>query len=282
MDDYDDYDDVDDGEIEDSSFVDEGDIIEYTDEEWNLSDYVDEVQNDIIEEHSDHLDNLGFSMSSISGKTNSYSLEDYEGTFGVSEGTLAHHNMEDNSIHIIEGNKDVMMHSSTHEVFHAASYQSDVVEESNEGLVETRCSGVLEIQYHYDENGNCLSVEENGRGLNEGITEMMTVDYLDSKEEYEASMSVNAYHENVAVSRQICDVVGHDVVNEAYFGGNREGLEDAVNMYAKDDHAFVELNKDLDIIQSSREESERQAALERIDDLMTKMQANKIEMEEME
>ena len=69
---------------------------------------------------------------------------------------------------------------------------------------------------------------------------------------------------------------------EAYFNGDKEFLANEVNMYAKNDQAFQELNQQLDIINNSKIQAEREAALARIDEMMTEMQANKLEMEEIE
>lgn len=289
MDDYDDSVDMNDNDDQQESIDNDESIISISDdvnidtsqvEEWDLNSYVNEVQNDIVSHYGGHMDNLSFMMDDMSHKTFSYSEKDYTELYG--HNSLAHHELEDNSIHIINENKEVAMHSSAHELFHASAYQNHTIDSNEEGIVETYKSGVLEIHQLYDENGNKIAVEETGRGLNEGMTEMFTIGYLDGKGEYEASMSINSYQENVSIAKQLNELVGEDIMCEAYFNGDKESLANEVNMYAKNDQAFQELNQQLDIINNSKIQAEREAALARIDEMMTEMQANKLEMEEIE
>lgn len=282
MDDYDDSTDVEDtgGEVETSeesfSVIEDTTVNESVEADWNVSEYSNGVQNDIIASHGSSMENLGFMSNRVSESISTYSKEDYDRLYNPNgESVLGHHNMENGSIHVINEYEPAAKHTITHEIFHKSSYQSNELVENEESITETRRSGVLEIQSHYDKEGNYLNSNEYGRALNEGITEMKSLDYLNSKGEIEASESFNAYSESVNVSRQLNDIVGSDLIDSAYFGGNKEALSDEVNRLAKDDNAYSKLNSDLEIATYSNNIDERNAALSRIDDMMNTMMETK-------
>lgn len=282
MDDYDDSTDVEDtgGEVEtseeSSSVIEDTTVNESVEADWNVSEYSNGVQNDIITSHGSSMENLGFMSNRVSESISTYSKEDYDRLYNPNgESVLGHHNMENGSIHVINEYEPAAKHTITHEIFHKSSYQSNELVENEESITETRRSGVLEIQSHYDKEGNYLNSNEYGRALNEGITEMKSLDYLNSKGEIEASESFNAYSESVNVSRQLNDIVGSDLIDSAYFGGNKEALSDEVNRLAKDDNAYSKLNSDLEIATYSNNIDERNAALSRIDDMMNTMMETK-------
>lgn len=279
MDEYDDSTDIETGgnEVETGSLevVDETNEIETTTDvqsEFNVSEYSNNVQNDIVSSYSSSMENVGFMSNRVSESVSSYSKEEYDSKYNPGgENVMGHHNMEDGSIHIINEYEPSAKHTVTHEIFHKSSYQSQDIVESEEGFSETRRSGVLEIQSNYDKDGTRIMSNEEGRALNEGITEMKTLDYLNSKGEIEAAESFQAYSESVNISRQLNDIVGNDVIDSAYFGGNKEGLVNEVNRLAKDENAWTKLNADLEIATYSQDINERNEALSRIDNMLNTM-----------
>lgn len=250
---------------------------------WDYGSYARGMQANIISEHNDNLDNLGFACGNINESLHSYSKENYDNLHNPGhENILGHHNLENGSIHFINENPESAKHTISHEIFHKSSYQRESLVSNKEGSEMVYNSGVLEIRSFYDKEGNYLKNEEVGRGLNEGMTEMYTMDYLKDHGEVEALESYQAYSDEVNAVRELSDLVGKDTIEAAYFAGDKQSLEDAVNMYAKSDTAFSELNQDLDTINSSKNPDEIMLARQNLDALMTKMQANKVEMEALE
>lgn len=283
MDDYGDSTDVEDSgnEVETSdteieSIVEETTVSNSVQADWDVSEYSNSVQNDIVSSNANTMENIGFMSNRVSESISTYSKEDYDRLYNPDgENVLGHHNIENGSIHVINEYEPAAKHTITHEIFHKSSYQSNELVENEEGIIETRRSGVLEIQSNYDKEGKYIDSNEYGRALNEGITEMKSLDYLNSKGEIEAAESFNAYNESVNVSRQLNDIVGSNVIDSAYFGGNKEALSDEVNRLAKDDNAWNKLNSDLEIATYSNNIDERNAALSRIDEMMNTMMETK-------
>lgn len=244
--------------------------------QWNVSEYSNTVQKDIVTENVNSMENLGFMTGRVSESISTYSKEVYDSKYNTTgENILGHHDMKDGSIHVINEYEPAAKHTVTHEIFHKSSYQHESLEEIENGYIASRKSGLLEINNSFDKEGNYISSNEEGRALNEGITEMKTLDYLNSKGEIESAEMFNAYSDSVNVSRQLNDIVGKDVVDSAYFGGSKEELVNEVNRLAKDENAWSKLNADLETATYSKNIDERNAALSRIDNMMNTMMETK-------
>lgn len=291
MDDYGDSDEVETGgnDIDSGNEVEStSDVVETTEAvdtteskdyqaEWNVSEYSNNTQKDIVTENVNSMENLGFMCGKVSDSVNTYSKEGYDAKFHTEgKNVLGHHDLKDGSIHVINEYEPAAKHTITHEIFHKSSYQNETLVQNEEGIISTRRSGVLEVNNHFDKEGKYVSTNETGRSLNEGITEMKTLDYLNSKGEIEAATTFNAYSDNVNVSRQLNDIVGKDVVDSAYFGGNKESLANEINRLAKDDQAWSKLNSDLEIANTTKDIDERNAALSRIDNMLNTMMETKV------
>ena len=103
-----------------------------------------------------------------------------------------------------------------------------------------------EILHYYSQSGlydfNSYSDGYDGYALNEGMTEMLNADFNDDE--------MYTYHQEAAYVGALCEIVGPEVFEQAYFGNNIDYLTYALAQYADEDTALA-LIKNIDIAKDS-------------------------------
>lgn len=180
------------------------------------------------------------------------SPEDYEKRFRESDPAVLGHYDSEGRIYLKEGNPETIKHVTTHEALHLTSYK-----ESSENSYR---SGIREVTYNEDG-----TKEEANRALNEGITELYALREMQQQGEYASMMSVTAYPEAQRKAFELQNLVGEDTIQEAYFGGKLEALENEVNrLHYNDETAWRRYSKNLDVVEYGTDPAEIREAKRRL------------------
>lgn len=152
-------------------------------------------------------------------------------------------------------NMDTLNHTSSHETMHDLSYQGVEQEVShfrasdNEIITiskSTNQSGIFKFETTrkiHSDGTEVIDRSEANRYLNEGMTEMYTIEAMNDRGEYPR---FDSYTQEVAWSLQLREKVGEDAFARAYFGGDVAQLEDRVNAMSSIDDAWIVLNENID------------------------------------
>lgn len=148
-----------------------------------------------------------------------------------------------------------LSHTATHETMHDLSFQkkeSDSNIESDEtgkSVIYNRekfISGIhLAETKNIEINGQIEAekTEHTNRYLNEGFTELYTIREMQKRGE---NPDFDSYSQEVGWAMQIEEAVGEEIVADAYFGGNLEGLKDEFNKMSRIDDAWEFINYHID------------------------------------
>ena len=194
------------------------------------------------------------------------------------EGVLGTHNPETHEITVSDeiSQKDAM-HTSVHEKVHETSYQSQSLEQTENGkYVKTVQSGIRINETTYDKDSSVLEREVKNRAFNEGITENYT--FRAEKEAGLPESELNCYSNARSNAAKIESVVGKDTLAEAYYNGSST-LEQAVNELGKSPNTWSELNRNMDLATYSQDTVTRVEAQRNIDTIINTMNNTKLEME---
>lgn len=163
--------------------------------------------------------------------------------------------------------------STIHETHHFASHNKEVIVPDKNGYWTHRTIGTRQYSY-YHSNKTCenYGFSEHGRGLNEGITTMLTNEYLTeiSPEKGRWAEQQQIYSQAVELTTSLKDIVGEATIKEAYFGGNIHPLEEKVTKLTGDGTAFEQLRNSLDKA-ISRDVTERVLAARQAQEILAKM-----------
>ena len=152
-------------------------------------------------------------------------------------------------------NLDTIVHTATHETMHDLSFQGATHDVSHlraaDGEIvttshETHQSGLFNYEKTrtmFSDGTESVVKRESGRSLNEGMTEMYTIEAMYARGEYPR---FDSYTRGFAWAMRLREIVGEDVVAQAYFGGDVAQLEGRVNSMSPIDNAWAELNRAMD------------------------------------
>lgn len=166
-------------------------------------------------------------------------------------------NMADGRICIRDSdNIPRLVHTATHETMHDLSYQhkdhsTQTVRETGEGLrtsseTELR-SGIHKVsRQEIITNGNAidLKVEHSNQYLNEGLTELYTIEEMQERGE---NPDFDSYSQEVGWALLLKEKLGDDVVAAAYFGGDVGSLQEKFNGMSAVPDAWSEFNRNIDM-----------------------------------
>lgn len=144
-----------------------------------------------------------------------------------------------------------MQHTSTHETMHDLSYQhsSEVYpDEGSNALISHKylTSGIHKVetkgriidgQFHQE------GTKHYNRGLNEGFTELYTVEAMQERSD---NPDFDSYSQEVGWAQNLREIAGDDKVAKAYFGGDVDGLKQYVDEMSDTPEAWVRLNYNID------------------------------------
>lgn len=150
---------------------------------------------------------------------------------------------------------DRLKHTAAHETMHDLSYQSDNhmsnTLEREDGKLETKSKKELRSGIEIvDESmtivdGNVESSEKYvyNKYLNEGITEMYTIETLQSRGEIP---KFDSYTYEVGFALNIREKVGDELIAKAYFGGDISLLKSYIDQNSSIPDAWDKLNRYID------------------------------------
>lgn len=149
---------------------------------------------------------------------------------------------------------ELLKHTATHETMHDLSFQSaDQTinhRQEQDGIhtvsVARICSGIEQLERtSYTSPEGTTSIREMTQNcyLNEGITEMYTIEAMQERGENPGFAS---YTNERAWALELRDHLGEDLVANAYFGGRVDVLEDRFNSMSDIPNAWNQLNENID------------------------------------
>lgn len=197
------------------------------------------------------LDNIG------SGKTGGY-----------------HFDSKNSSIRVASLNEAQRERSTIHETHHFASHNREIIVPMPDkgGYMVHNTVGTRQSSWFHSANtGENFGYTERGRGLNEGITTMLTNRQLTemSPEKGREAEQQQIYGHAVDLTTALESLVGESTLKDAYFGGNMQALESKVDSLAGEKE-FGHLRDCLDRTISDNY-AERVAATREAQEILAKM-----------
>lgn len=197
------------------------------------------------------LDNIG------SGKTGGY-----------------HFDSKNSSIRVASLNEAQRERSTIHETHHFASHNREIIVPMPDkgGYMVHNTVGTRQSSWFHSANtGENFGYTERGRGLNEGITTMLTNRQLAemNPEKGKEAEQQQIYGHAVDLTTALESLVGESTLKDAYFGGNMQALESKVDSLAGEKE-FGHLRDCLDRTISDNY-AERVAATREAQEILAKM-----------
>ena len=151
--------------------------------------------------------------------------------------------------------------TTQHEVNHFASFnREEVISYDAEGDLThiKKVSGIHNMEYWENPKGEITSFKDLNRGFNEGITQLYTIrqlENIDPEKGIEAARQ-NGYLFATELAEQVEEVVGKEVMQKAYYGGDFAALKNRLES-AGGVGSFDRLSRCMDTVTYSRDYSER-------------------------
>lgn len=147
-----------------------------------------------------------------------------------------------------------LKHTASHETIHdLAHYSQKIVEISEAGndanatMYYKELKTGLHIVNKYEKKDNdknqVLKIEHHNRYLNEGFTELFTLEEMIERGD---TTHFDSYTNEVGWAMNLRDIVGNDMIMSAYFGGKIDELINEVNMKSSYEDAWNSLNINID------------------------------------
>lgn len=242
-----------------------------------------QTQSSILREHGRRFDRDN--LARIQGELGSNKIEIYNERTFVTEkdpsfgsyNILGMRDVQDGKICVRDSEDvDTLRHVSTHETMHDLSFQSadskvsSYTDHDGHTVTETETrltSGLHQIEKNekmIDGTSDTSEIRQFNRYLNEGYTELYTIEQMQKRGEYP---SFDSYTDEVGWAMAVREKVGEDVVADAYFGGDLSGIAERVNGMSDVPDAWGELNRNIDAFHYTRDLKYKKAADDLIDGL---------------
>lgn len=148
-----------------------------------------------------------------------------------------HFSSNNSSIRVAALNALQVERSTIHETYHFASHNREVIvpmPDKNGYMVYNQVGTRQSSWFHSTKTGENSNYSEVGRGLNEGITTMLTNRQLAeiSAEKGKAAEQQQIYGHAVDLVSALESIVGEDTVKGAFYSGNMQELENKVENLA--------------------------------------------------
>ena len=145
-----------------------------------------------------------------------------------------HFDSKNSSIRVASLNETQRERSTIHETHHFASHNREIIvpmPDKGGYMVHNTVGTRQSSWFHSTRTGENSGYSERGRGLNEGITTMLTNRQLTeiSTEKGKEAEQQQIYGHAVDLTASLEDIVGENALKDAYFGGNMQGLETKVD-----------------------------------------------------
>lgn len=178
----------------------------------------------------------------------------------VNIGSFSYHNGESRII-VCAIDESQVERTTQHEVNHFASFNKEEVLVDTPELDEKhtlKVSGIHNLEYWENSDGEITRFRDLNRGFNEGITQLYTIrqlEKIDPQKSVEASRQ-NGYMFATELAEQVENTVGPEVIRRAYYGGDLTSLEQKLD-FLGGDGTFERLSKCMDKVTYSRDYTER-------------------------
>ena len=148
-----------------------------------------------------------------------------------------HFDSKNSSIRVASLNETQRERSTIHETFHFASHNREIIVPMPDkgGYMVVNTVGTRQSSwFHSAKTGENSGYTERGRGLNEGITTMLTNRQLAeiSPEKGKEAEQQQIYGHAVDLVSSLENIVGEGALKDAYYSGNMQGLESKVESLA--------------------------------------------------
>ena len=185
-----------------------------------------------------------------------------------------HFDSKNSSIRVASLNEAQRERSTIHETHHFASHNREIIVPMPDkgGYMVHNTVGTRQSSWFHSANtGENSGYTERGRGLNEGITTMLTNRQLAeiSPEKGKEAEQQQIYGHAVDLTTALESLVGESTLKDAYFGGNMQALESKVDSLAGEKE-FGHLRDCLDRTISDNY-AERVAATREAQEILAKM-----------
>lgn len=166
-------------------------------------------------------------------------------------GVLGHYD-SDGRVYLKEGSSERVKHVTTHEALHLTSYKERDVDMDRSVY---RC-GIREVV-----NTRYGISEDNHQALNEGITELYAIREMQLQGERSSIEAVLSYTESRRKAYELQGIVGSEIIQKAYFGGDTESLRAEVNRLSfGDETAWDRYSKNVDTLEYGTDAKEIEKA----------------------
>lgn len=147
-----------------------------------------------------------------------------------------------------------LKHTATHETMHDLSYQHSAhdvrIVEADRGIAMISqtdlTSGIHMVQKTekiVDGESEGIEYKHFNRHLNEGFTELYTIEQMQERGEYPG---FDSYTQEVGWAVNLREIVGDELIAKAYFGGDIDGLQQRVDEMSRSPRAWETLNFNID------------------------------------
>lgn len=176
-------------------------------------------------------------------------------------------------IEISNISKEQMERTMQHEVNHFSSFNREVLIERNNREYVLKACGVRRTEVRLTDDGEIGGIlEDKYRGMNEGITSMLTHRQLGeiSLEKETAARRENGYQSATILCEGLRDAIGENTIKEAYYSGDLEKLRNIVDTHAGVD-SFERLAKDMDKVTYSSDYAIRIESMKEAQKILAKL-----------
>jgi len=183
------------------------------------------------------------------------------------------------SISILD--EDQIERTTQHETNHFASYNKEITNQlygEETGIEVRKKSGIHELRYKENHDGDIIEYRDINRGFNEGITQMFTVDQLSDLDPIKGEMAYqqNGYKSATELAGQLKEILGTDIIAKAYYGGEVDGLRARIDKLAGIG-SFDRLSKNMDRVTYSRDYVDRWEAMSEAQNILADMYESVLE-----
>ena len=240
---------------------------------------LEEAQNQIEQVHKDTLDAIlekeGAYISPADQKRIEAGVSSIQAVQEMGPGKTGVYRFDGtkSTIEVRSVNENQRERTAIHETLHFASHNREVIvpmPEKNGYMVYHTVGTRRSSWFHSFDHGN-MNFSERGRGLNEGVTTVLTNERLQelSPEKAAEAERQQIYSHAADLTAELKSIVGDSAVKEAYFGGKNQELADKVNQLGGE-KAFERLSGCLDRAISA-DYGERVAATREAQEILARM-----------
>lgn len=221
----------------------------------------DETKEHAIKEYGQYMSKEqieGLKLDETKNQMEIISREEYFSRFPEMDPNVLGHCEQTGKIVIIADSDEILRHVSTHETTHLCANRESETRDTGDTIIR---SGMREVM----RNADGEYIADKNQGINEGITQMLTLDELVERGDIEAAYCIECYPDARFWAVRLEEMVGREKIAEAYYGKGQQGLVDEFNrLNYGNPSAWERFSKDIDILTYSSDKGERELAQTRV------------------